>query len=91
MIHDRLMEIEKKLDRVTEILSKLAVVDERISNLVVDSSRVTGRISDLESKAHKLSSEVVKQSVIITRLERLAWILGAAVTSAWGKLILGQS
>lgn len=86
---DRLQSIEKKLDRLTEVISSLAVVDERITNLIANNSAINIRIRELEKATSQVSTESTRHDVIITRLERLIWILVAGLSTAWIKLLFG--
>lgn len=84
-IDQRLNRIEEKLDSVTDMLTQLGRIEERASGLETRVNRHEFRIDLIEGMqrdhSEKLTGHISKGHV----WERAAWIVLAAVLSAFGK------
>ena len=89
MSEDRFDVIEKKIDRLAEAIMRLAVVDERLTNLITINNRTAERLAINEADVGTLKVEQATQQILIYRIEKLLWLVGAGLFTALWKAFFG--
>ncbi|MTI13020.1 hypothetical protein [Sansalvadorimonas verongulae] len=75
VLHQRLDQIDTKLDKLSDAVTRLATIEERMVHQTTTLDSLNRKLEDSEKRIRNLESQASARGVVLASVERFGWLV----------------